>query len=52
MNEIYTIEYFAVCIFPASDQPKKSNQLLIGLNEVHTVIPYIYVLQVIVVERG
>ena len=45
----------ALYIFPAADGLKKSRQLLIGLNEIHTVIPEVvvvkHVLQVVVVER-
>ena len=45
------MSYVALCIFPAADGLKKAYQLLIGLKEIHTVIPDIHVLQVIVVER-
>ena len=47
----YTMAYFALCIFPAADRPKKSYKLWIGLNEIHTEIPDIHVLQVVVVEQ-
>ena len=42
----YIMEYFVLYIFLAVDGLKKSYQLLIGLNEIHTVIPDIHVLQV------
>ena len=43
--------YFVLYIFPVADELKKSYQLLIGLNEIHAVIPDTHVLQVVVVER-
>ena len=50
MNEIYN-GIFWFLHFPAADGLKKSYQLLIGLNETHTMIPVIDVLQVVAVER-
>ena len=50
MNEIYN-GIFCSLHFPAADRLKKSFQLLICMNETHTVIPDMHVLQVVVVER-
>ena len=47
----HTMEYFALCIFPAADRLKKSYQMLIGLNEIYTVFPDIRILQAVIVER-
>ena len=49
LTSIYNV-IFCSLHFPATDGLKKSYQLLIGQNEIHTVIPDIHVLQV-VVER-
>ena len=47
----FTMAYFALCIFPATEGLKKSYQLLIGLNKIHFVIPDIHILQVVVVKQ-
>ena len=46
----YIMAYSALFIFPAAEGLKKSYQLLIGLNETHTVIQDLQVLQVVAVE--
>ena len=43
--------YLVLSIFTVIDGLKNSYQLLIGMNEIHTVVTDIHVLQVIVVER-
>ena len=48
----YMLAYFVLYIFRAADGLKKTYQLLIGLNEIHTVIPDILVLQIVVVEQA
>ena len=50
MNEMYN-GIFSSHIFPAAEELKKPYQLLIGLNEIHTMIPDIHILQVVVVEQ-
>ena len=45
----YIMVYSVLYVFPAGDGLKKSNQLLIAMNEIHTVITDIDVLRVVVV---
>ena len=45
------MEFCFLYIFPAADGLKKFISTVDRLNEIHTVIPDIHVLQVVVVER-